>query len=282
MKTTNNKALLATLSFLFPYTAAMADVNADTSPHFSIGLKAWDATWSTALPTFYNVVTPSGTFRLSESLDQTEAKRKTSFIPSIAVKKGDFLLSASFARVSGDFLAPNTSVVAPNGMNVATWRSDHIKRKENDLTAGYYAMQNIVLSVAYKHASEERSTTIGLGGGPVPLLDNRAHAVLLGAALNFPITDKLSLSNQIAYGPARVRIMLADKSVPDTSYNSRYMIYEIGLNYVLPAAVGNGVVLGAGYRSQQVRTSGNGPAQMNSRRFRDEREGFLLSMTLAF
>jgi hypothetical protein len=280
VKTTNKKAILLA-SLLFPFTAALADDNPDPGLQFSLGLKAWNASWSTNLATLYSAVTPAGTPVVTESLDEVEGSRKTSVTPSFAVRKGDFLVSASFARFSSDFFAADTSVIAPNGMNVQTWRSDHIKRKESDITAGYFVMPNIVVSVAYKHATEDRSSTLGLGGGPMPLLDNRARGLLLGAAANFSIKDRLSLSNQIAYGPARIRTRLADKSAPDDTYNSRYLIYEIGLNYALPTTVGRAAILGVGYRSQLVRTEGDGPALLHGRRYRDAREGFLLSMTLA-
>ncbi|WP_342113430.1 hypothetical protein [Pseudoduganella sp. OTU4001] len=282
MKTTNSKALLfATFSFLFPFTAAIADDASDSSPQFSVGLKAWNATWGTALPTLYTVATPAGTIHVSESLDSAEGSSKTSAYPSFAVKKDRFLVSASFARFSNDFLSPNTSVIAPNGMNVSTSRSDHIKRRESDFTAGYYVMPNIVVSLGYKHATEDRTSTLSLGGGTVPLLKNRARGLLLGAAANFSIMDRLSLSNQIAYGPARIKVSLADQSFPDDTVSARYMIYEIGLNYALPTGIGRGTAIGLGYRSQLVRTDSAGPANMNGRRYRDAREGFLLSMTIA-
>lgn len=282
MKTTNNKALLlATLPFFFPYSAAIADDNAESRPLFSLGLKAWDATWATSLPTLYTVVTPAGAVRVSESLDLSEASRKASVYPSFAVKSGKVMVSASHARFSADFHSPNTSVIAPNGMNVSTWRTDHIKRKESDLAAGYEVAPAIAVSLGYKHATEDRTTAIGLGGGPVPLYENKVQALLLGASANFAVSERLTLSNQIAYGPARIKLTFADNAVPDDKVNGRYVIYEVGLNYIVQTRAFSAVALGVGYRSQLARTHGPGPAGMNSRRYRDEREGFLLTMMIA-
>jgi hypothetical protein len=279
----NNVLLLATLASLFPSTMAFAQDEPEPRAQYTVGLRVWNAAWSTALPTLYSGITPGGVPGIGESLDNVDGKRSTSAFPTLSMRKDRFLVSASYARYSTDFFTGN-SVFAPNGVNVLTSRSDHVIRKESDITAGYFIVPNVVaISLGFKYATEDRSSTLGLGGGPTPLLDNTARAILLGASAGFPIQGALSFSGQLAYGPARVKTRLADQSIPDSTNNSRYLISEIGLNYGLDLnnAFLRGASIGLAYRSQLIRTKGLGPSQLGRRTYRDEREGIVATLNVS-
>ena len=282
--TKNHVFLLATLAtIIVKPTLAFAQDEAETRAQYTVGVRVWNASWATGLPTPYSLYSPAGASTIGESLDQVDGRRRTSALPSFSMRKDRFLVSASYGRYSSDFFAANTSVIGPGGVNVATSRSDRVVRKESDISAGYFVVPNVAVSLAFKYATEDRSTTLGLGGGPTPLLDNTARAILVGASAGFPIQGNLSFTGQIAYGPARVKTRLANSPLPDDTNNARYVISEIGVNYGLDVsnAYFRGGSIGLSYRSQQVRTKGAGPAQAARRYYRDEREGVVASLNIS-
>ncbi len=272
--------VLATLACLAYSTVTFAQEAADSRASYTIGVRAWNAAWSTALPTAYTGVSPDGAPALAESLDNVHGKRRTEAFPSIAVRKDKFVISASYARFSSDFYAANTSIIGPNGMNVVTSRSDHLDRKESDITAGYFIVPNVALSVGFKYGDEGRTATLGLGGAPRPVVDNTVRSLLFGAAAAFPIQGNLLFTGQIAYGPARVKTQYADNLIPTTTNSGRYLISEIGVAYALGVknAYFRSASIGLGYRTQVLKTKASGPSGLGGRNYRDERDGLIATL----
>lgn len=272
-------ALLATLAGFAQSTTALAQESTESRASYTVGLRVWNAAWSTGLPTAYAVVTPGGAPAIAESLDNVQGKRRTEAFPSVAMRKDKFLASASYARFSTDFYAADTSVIGPNGMNVKTSRTDHLDRKESDITAGYFITPNVALSLGFKYAREDRTSAIALGGGPQPVVDNTARALLLGAAAAFPIQQNLLFTGQIAYGPARIKTNYADPALRDDTNSARYLISEIGVAYALgiKSAYFRSASIGLAYRTQLVKTKSPGPAS-GGRTYRDERDGLIATL----
>lgn len=279
----NNSLLLATFASIITPIVSFAQDEPESRAQYTIGVRVWNASWATALPTVYSGISPVSQPAIGESLDGVDGKRKTTALPILSMRKDRFLVSGSYARYSTDFYAANTSIIGSSGFNVMTSRSDRVIRKESDLTAGYFVVPNIAVSLGFKYATEDRTITLGLGGGPTPLLDNTVRVILLGASAGFPIQGGLSFSGQLAYGPGRTKTRLADHAIPDFTNNSRYQISEIGLNYSLGVsnAYFRDASIGLAYRSQLVRTKGLGPIQLNRRTYRDEREGVVATLNIS-
>ncbi|WP_395408004.1 hypothetical protein ACHMW6_15725 [Pseudoduganella sp. UC29_106] len=217
-------------------------------------------------------------------MDFVDGRHKTTVIPSLSMRKDQFLLSASYARYSSDFFASNAVIptVIPGSPNIVTSRSDHVTRKESDVTAGYFVVPNVAVSLGFKYATEDRSYSFA-GAAPVPFVDNTVRVILLGVSAAFPIYDRLSLTGQLAYGPGRAKTRYLNLANPPDTNNTRYAISELGVSYALgmESAYFRGASIGLGYRSQVVRTKGTGPARDSRRIYRDEREGIVASLNVA-
>jgi hypothetical protein len=273
-------AIVATLAGLIQSTAVHAQEAGESRASYTLGLRVWNAAWSAGMPTLYTGATPGGVPVVTESLDDVPGKRRTEAFPSLAVRKDKFVVSASYAKFSTDFQTPYSSFPGPNGVNVITPRTDHLDRKESDLTAGYFVTPNVALSLGFKYAEEGRTSTAGLSSGTRPVVDNTARALLLGASAAFPIQGSLLFTGQIAYGPARIKSDYADNAISDSTNTARYLISEIGVSYALgiKSSYIRGASVGLGYRTQQVRTKTNGASQQGGRDFRNDRDGVIATL----
>lgn len=276
-------AIVATFAGLVQATVAYAQETGESRPSYTLGLRVWNAAWSAGMPTVYTGATPGGQPALTESLDDIHGSRRTEAFPSIAVRKDKFVVSASYAKFSTDFHTPWSSAPGPGGVNVITPRTDHLERKESDLTAGYFVTDNVAVSVGYKYAKEDRTSTLGLSSGRQPLVDNIGRALLLGASAAFPIKGKLFFTGQIAYGPGRIKTEFADNTISDVTNTARYLISEIGVSYGLgtlglKTSYFRGASIGLAYRTQQVRTKTNGISQQGGRTFRNDRDGVIATL----
>lgn len=281
--TKRNLAFIVMSGVLAQSPAFAADSEEDAKPQLSIGIKVWNSSWFTYLPGLYTGITPTGTPALADSIDAVEGDRKTSIFPVLAVRKGSIFLSASLAKYSTDLRSAHSSVIAPNGMNVITSRSDHLARKESDLTTGYFITPNIALTAGVKYATEVRDTTLGITGVSTPFLDNTVKGAIVGALANFPVQGNLRLYSQLGYGFAKVHTQFADHTLAPIDSNGRYMIGEIGLNYSLAVSdvFVKGANAGLGYRSQIATTHGSAPAYRDRRDFRDTKDGIVFSLSVA-
>lgn len=268
-------------AWLAPMPAA-ADDGAER-PQISLGVKVWNSSWFSYLPGVYSGISPLGVPSVADSVDAVEGARKTTTLPVVGIRAGKFLLSASHARYESDFTAVHTSVLAPTGQNILTPRTDHLSRKESDLTAGYSVTPNIALTIGYKHASEERDTRLGITpGASSRSLEAKVKGVVLGVTANFPVRGSLGFYGLAGYGPARLETTVPGQSAAITS-NGRYLISEIGLTYslMITDAFVKGANVGLGYRSQTVKTDGVGPGFLDQRDYRDVKDGVTLSLTVA-
>jgi hypothetical protein len=273
-------AIVATLAGLVHSTAAYAQEAGESRASYTLGLRVWNAAWSSAMPTLYTGATPGGVPAVTESLDDVPGKRRTEAFPSFAVRKDKFVVSASYAKFSTDFHTPYSSFPGPNGVNVITPRTDHLERKESDLTAGYFVTPNVALSLGFKYADEGRTSTAGLSSGSQPVITNTARALLLGVSAAFPIQGSLLFTGQIAYGPARIKSDYADGTISDVTNTARYLISEIGVSYALgiKSSYIRGASIGLAYRTQQVRTKTNGISQQGGRDYRNDRDGLIATL----
>jgi hypothetical protein len=175
---------------------------ASARPQVSVGLKVWNSSWFSYLPGTYAGLSPQGVPGIADAVDAVEGSRKTTTLPVIGIRSGKFFVSGSHAQYDGDFFAPHSSVIGPNGQNVS--RTDHLARKESDVTAGYSLTPNIAVTVGYKYATETRDTSLGISGGASRSLDARVKGLILGVVANFPIQGALSFYGLGGYGPSRV------------------------------------------------------------------------------
>ena len=251
-------------------------------PQLSIGLKVWNSSWSSYLPGVYAGLNPAtGASGLADSIDAVEGERKTTTLPVIAVRSGNYVMSASYAQYNSNFRSDHSAVVGPNGDNLLTARSDHLERKESDVTLAYFLTPNVALSAGLKYATEGRDTTLAVTGVTERSLDATAKGLIIGALANFQVHGGLRFYGQFGYGPTRVSTNVPNQG--KTSSSASYLISEIGLNYALAMAdpYVKGASVGLGYRSQVLRTNGVGPAYGDERRYRDTKDGLILSLTVA-
>jgi hypothetical protein len=218
---------------------------------------------------------------LADSIDAIEGEQTTSIIPVIAIGKGQYVLSASHGRFDTSFYAQHSSVVGHAGQNILSSRTDHLVRKESDVTIAYLVTPNIALSAGLKYATETRDMAVGSSRAPERLLEADAIGLIFGAQANFPIAGGLRAYGQFGYGPGRVTTQ--GPTVAKSTSAARYLVSEIGLNYALTMAdpYVKGMSLGIGFRSQIFKTSGVGPAYLDRRDYRDTKDGIVMSLSVA-
>ena len=251
------------------------------STHFTLGVKLWSASWQSYTPATYSGVSASGAPALGESVNLVEGSRRTNVLPTLNISREKYFLSASYGRFASDFPVSTNPLVTQGG-TLITSRSDHFVRREGDVGIGYLVTPQVGLSITYKDAIEDRSTTLSITPQSSPLLKTEARALLLGASGNFPIQDKLRLYTQLAFGPARLKLRFADPTIPSYDTHGQYLIGEVGLIY--PFAMGYGGIhsasIAVGYRSQTFKTASHGLIFHETRDLRDVREGLVVSLSV--
>ena len=199
-----------------------------------LGLKLWTNSWNipwlTRVLTIPNPANPSSAV-FQDTLSMYQSTTRTVLIPVVGLRQGDVVLSASYF--------PKTGYEAASNSGVSTHRT------EFDITAGYYVVPPILLSVAYKGA---RTDALSSEGG-----NEHIQALLFGETGSFPVAGHWSVYENFAYGVARDTSDHSD-AAGNTSWSARYQIGEIGVSYAWPRA-GAGhfpasVVASAGYRFQ--------------------------------
>jgi hypothetical protein len=251
---------------------------APSATQFSFGVKIWSASWMSYLPATYVGVGANNQPLVADVVNSVEGSRRTSALPLLAIRYGNYLASASYGRFSSDFSVLNSPLATPGG-TVVTARSDHFVRNESDLTLGYFVLPGVALTAGYKYATESRDTRLGTTQA-APLLESRARSLLVGVVGSFPVHDALSAYVQAGYGPARIKTHTADNSVA-IDVNGRYLIGEIGLSYpfLIDKAGLRAATAAIGYRTQTVKTDSLGLVYRESRSLRDVRDGLVLSLT---
>lgn len=157
-------------------------------------------------------------------------------MPTIGARYGKLLASMTY-------FVP-TSYESKGGLRKS------VERSELDFTVGYFVLPSLVVSLGYKSATVER------------VLDDidseqKVSAVLLGISGSAPLSDKLSLYGNFAYGPARQKSEANDIRGKDT-YSATYAIGELGLTYrFIDGGTGtfvNSLTGSIGYRAQSFTT----------------------------
>ncbi|MES2070979.1 MAG: hypothetical protein V4488_11575 [Pseudomonadota bacterium] len=276
----------ATALFVAPLSVSAQSAD-DSKPQFSVGVKLWNSSWLSYLPTSTVAVTPQGAPAIVESLNSVEGNKKWDVLPSLSVRYKEYFVSASYGRFTSDFTSGFTTVGTPTGANVLTSRTDHVKRDEYDINFGYAFAPGMAATIGYKGADETRDIALGIAPGVSSRLgDSNAKALLLGLAASHSFNDRWNAYGQFAFGRGKIKTTYAASSQGPASRddaNADYIIGELGLAYVLPpTTMFSRSTLGLGYRIQTVRTHSTFPVTREQRDVRDTRDGFVLSLNVSF
>ncbi len=135
MKTLAKKpvAALALLAMLAGVGVAHADEAASSNLSVTLGLKAWNNEWQTWNDPF-NTFNSSGWFGTASA---------TSLNPSLTLKYGN-------AFISGGYMASTTYNVPDTNSAVTSTA----KRKENDISIGYYIHPQVAVTLGYKQITQ--------------------------------------------------------------------------------------------------------------------------------
>lgn len=165
---------------------------------------------------------------------------EVSFLPSLALRYGRFVMTGSFQ--------PTTQYETP--LTESPGVTGRPERREWDISMGYAVMPSLVVSAGWKEASVKTSLAASV---PVPqsVLPLKIAGPFIGAAASTPMGTDWSLYGNLAYGR------------PDTKINgstigssTEYISTEFGLQYSL-RGLGQSferAVLILGYRMQSFRT----------------------------
>jgi hypothetical protein len=279
-----NKRTVACIAFIacaLPLCAASQAQETPSPTQFSVGLKVWNASWSSYLPAAYGGVNAAGQPVLGQTFDSVEGDRRTNVLPQIGIRHDKFFMSASYGRFNSNFTVAGSPLPVAPGTSLITSRTDHFTRRESDLAIGYYVTPELVLTLGYKRAVEDRDTRLGVAPQSAPFLENKANALLLGASGSFPVQGALRLYTTAGYGPARLKTRFADPTIAGIDANGRYLIGEIGFSHPLPLAGGwlRGVSASFGYRTQTVKADSRNSIGNENRDLRDVRDGLVFSVT---
>lgn len=204
--------------------------------NFFAGLRVWANQWD--IVTIQRVMSPDPTNPLlRDELDITTSDLEFTPMPTVGVRYGNVLASLTY--------------FVPTSYNGKGGLEKDVERREIDLNVGYYVLPSLVVSLAYKEAKIDR------------LLDDfpseqKIKGILLGVSASAPLSDRLSLYGNFAYGLGRQKSQSPD-AAGDTEWSSRYAIGEVGLSYrIMEGRAGSFIksVNGSlGYRAQSYTTN---------------------------
>jgi len=233
---------------------------ADDSTTLTVGLRAWSNTWST-----WDVYPPTavGNAYIPGASENFSSGNKAVLIPSVSLRHGDWLLSAS------RFLKTRYGFDGNEG-------SFSSKREETDFHGGYYLLPTLAVSLGYKGVKQEFTggTEFKYSG---PILG------VLGAA---PLTRGFSLYGNVGYGRVKGRFPVSDAS-GRSKFDADYWLGEAGLAYSFEGmGAAKAMSLTLGYRSQVLATDGFrialSPSTSRATELRDTTEGLALGLSMSF
>ncbi len=221
-------------------TKEAAEPEGEAAFNVVAALRTWYARWD--LPTFVTqVVVPNPSNPASAVIQQqvvpAVADAKFLFLPSLGFRAGNFI-----ATVSG---MPSTQFTTPGSA------LGSIDRQEVDVNVGYYVLPGIVALVGYKRAE------LGSFTPQSSAYSSKIDAWLIGGSASAPLSDRISLYGNFAYGFAQQTYDTALVN-GDTRMPGSYQIAEVGVTYrLLERETGllKGISLQAGYRFQSYVTS---------------------------
>lgn len=273
---------IALLALLFTTGQAMADIQ----PEVSLGLKIWNASWSSYAPA--SLVGSNGATGGEIDVFQASGeKAKLDVVPSLAIRFDRFIVSASRTDVDRDFSVLGIVNTPTQTTPMVVGRTDTFSRKEWDINFGYLVSPNFIASLGYKLGTETRDMALAVPGtSKQRIIENDVHGFLFGASFNTPLLDRLGGYAQFAYSPANVTTKVI--GVDTIKANSHYYMTEVGLAYPLlsePATFIKRATLSGGYRAQIVRTESKHMATLTSgsaQNLNDTREGLVMNLNLTF
>ncbi|MBS0509653.1 MAG: hypothetical protein JSR42_00515 [Proteobacteria bacterium] len=231
-----------------PSIAQTAGAPADTSAthtvatvgdvQFFAGIRLWANEWDFSSLSARRAVDPSNPSNVVLRDEVVSDVSDVKFVPM-----------PTFGARYGNFLGSITYFV-PTSYSVKGVLSRDVKRSELDVTAGYFVLPSLLLSIGYKHAKVDRLIE-GLDSG------QDISAILLGLSASAPLSDRLSLYGNFAYGLGRQKSDSPDPRGKDR-YSSTYAIGEVGLSYrILEGRAGmfvKSLTGSIGYRAQSYTT----------------------------
>jgi len=154
-----------------------------------------------------------------------------------------------------DFLGSMTYFV-PTSYSGEGGLSKSVERSELDINVGYFIMPSVLLSIGYKKGKIDR-----ISDRDDIDTEQNIDAILVGLSATAPLTDRLSLYGNFAYGFGRTESEQKDARRED-SYDSRYAIGELGVSMRLFESSPNAFLKSAsasiGYRVQSYTIDGSG------------------------
>jgi hypothetical protein len=211
---------------LLAHPALAAD---DDSLSVTVGVKAWASTWDTWRP--QNVFFSTGPIQVGEQVD---SNTRIAVTPSLSLKYGNFLLSASY-------LAPETYPLT--GALDTTSLSG--RRKELDVNGGYFVLPGLAFTLGYKEIDQDYGAGELKWTGPT-----------VGAAASAPLGSNFAMYGTFAYGPLKLKTPAGAADFNgNTSFNATYTVGEVGLAYAFSVGqILKSMRFTVGYRAQLLST----------------------------
>lgn len=259
-------------------TAGITEVGRFGDAQVFAGIRLWVNEWDIPFLDRRASISPSspGGIIWRDEIHTTVSDAEVAPMPTIGVRYGKFLGSMTY-------FVP-TSYEGKGGLQ----RS--VERSEFDVNLGYFVLPSVLLSVGYKAGKIDRISDL--------LSDSEQEiaAVLVGVSASAPLTDRLSLYGNFAYGVARQESDSPDARGEDR-YDARYTIGEVGMSFRLfegtPTAFVRSASASLGYRVQSYTTEDIGlgtysgpadatPLSTDKRDLRSSTNGFVLALVASF
>jgi hypothetical protein len=273
--------------FSFPATC-LAQESSPTRPEFTVGIKAWDTSWHSYLPTTVAGFTNTGQPILGEVVNSVEGSKKVEALPTFTVRYDRYFVSGGYARFSSNFRVSQSPVTSPSFTNLIASRQDHIKRREIDINGGYFVLPGLALTLGYKNGREERDTLSDLSPASSNLFDANLNVWLVGALASFEVHPGVSAYGQFGYGIGRSKVTLGEGLGPfegeHVRSHAKYILSEVGIAYTLPFDLAwlRRTSVALGYRSQTLKQDVPSVVSGGSRQLRDVKDGFVVSLNATF
>ena len=182
-----------------------------------------------------------------------------SFIPSIAVRYKDYLVSGSYfvknAYSGPDFRLNYFDTNKNVGASVDFYdlKAD---RQEYDINVGYYFIPGVAVSFGYKkiNLTYEMKAKVKVNNVTVPLGTQSEEITLSTPTIGLQAYSRLGDSPFFMYGNDAMSIgdsLKRERSTDGKSHNGTYSTAELGVGYALPS--GMTFTLGAKYQVADVK-----------------------------
>src|SRR6266540_5981809 len=192
----------------------------------TLGLKAWQNTWETAL---------LNDDAFDSNILSLTSPSKFALIPNLTVRYKDFFVAGGYFT--------KTSYTFPQIRFAGSLIDTKADRTETDFNLGYFIVPQVALTVGYKTVKQEY--TLSTPGFPVDRSTTKYGGVTAGILGSAPIGGGFALYGNGSGGPSKA------KYSGGGSDNAWYISSELGLAY----AVARGATLSLGYKYQVLNTN---------------------------